>query len=149
VGRAVDENYGHAGPAFVARLRELLAARSGRADLIRRHRDLTDKLRGTTDLSGRRAPLVATVALTAELTSKWGITPGLTMPKPEVWLSLFAAEDATDNRPEMALDAAMEWIASNNFALWYPNCIRREPNGGWIGRTIQVGDKTTVATGVY
>lgn len=145
VGRAVDENYGHAGPLFVAHLRDTLATPGGRADLVARHRDLTEKLRGPNDLSSRRAPLVAVLALAADLCRRWKIAPGLTMPALEVWLDLFAADEATDNRPEMALDAAMEWVAANSFALWYPKCTRRDPPGGWIGRTVKVGDKTTVA----
>lgn len=145
VGRAVDDNYGHAGPLFVARLQELLKQSDGKARLMDRHRHLTEQLRGSSDLSGRRAPLVAALALAAELADRWGITSGLTVPVPAVWLDLFAADETTDNRPEMALDAAMEWIASNSFALWYPSCTRRDPTGGWIGRTIKVGDDTTVA----
>lgn len=146
VGRTVDDNYGHAGPAFVKRLRDLLATDGGREKLVARHRELADKLRGKTDVSSRRAPLVAALALAAELATRWGITPGLTKPKQDVWLDLFAAEDATDNRPEMALDAAKEWIAANGAAIWYPSFTRRDPQGGWIGRTIKVDDgRSTVA----
>ncbi len=145
VGRAVDDNYGHAGPLFVSCLQKLLGQPDGKDRLLQRHRELTDQMRGTNELTGRRAPLVAVVALAAELAASWGITPGLTVPALDVWLDLFAADETTDNRPEMALDAAMEWIASNSFALWYPNCTRRDPTGGWIGRTIKHGKVTTVA----
>lgn len=149
VGRAVDENYGHAGPAFVARLRELLAEDGGRDKLIARHRVLTDELKGTTDLAARRAPLVAALALAAELSHEWRIAPALTVPETAEWQALFTSQETTDDRAEMALDAVREWVASNGAALWYPNCTRHDPPGGWIGRTIEVdveGKKeTTVA----
>jgi hypothetical protein len=144
VGRAVDENYGHAGPAFVERLQREL--QGGKAALVRRHRALAASLRGATDLSGRRAPLIACLALAAQLAHEWGILPGLTAPKLEVWQGLFAGEDPTDNRPEMALDAAMEYVASNGNAIWHPGGSRNPPLHGWIGRVVELvdesGDKT-------
>jgi hypothetical protein len=145
VGRAVDLNYGHAGPLFVSRLIDLLKEPGGRERLVKRHRWYTGRLAGSTDLSQRRAPLVSCLALAAELAHEWGILPGLTMPPEDVWLEVFTAEAATDNRAEMALDAAREYIAANGAALWYPKCDRRQPAGGWIGRTIEVGGLSTVA----
>ncbi len=140
VGRAVDGNYGHAGPLFVEHLRRMLSEPTGRAALVSRHRAIAAKLVGMTDLSGRRAPLVACLALAAELCERWAITPGLSAPRPIEWLAIFAAEEATDNRPEMALDAAMEYVASNGAAIWYPGYPRRQPQGGWIGRVVEVVD---------
>lgn len=145
VSRAVDDNYGHAGPAFVARLLDVLKSEGGRERLVKRHAYWAEKLKGGNELSGRRAPFVGALALAAELAQRWDITPGLTPPSNQEWQSLITVDDQTDNRPEMALDAAVEWIASNNFALWYPGTVRREPAGGWIGRTIKVGDRWTVA----
>lgn len=138
VGRAVDENYGHAGPAFVARLRELLAKDGGRDKLIARHRALADEMKGTTDLSARRAPLVACLALAAELSRSWKIAPALTVPETAEWQALFTSQETTDDRAEMALDAVREWVAANGAAIWYAGCTRRDPNNGWIGRTVEV-----------
>ncbi len=145
VGRAVDLNYGHAGPLFVRHLIAKLNEPDGRDWLAKRHVWYTERLAGGTDLSGRRAPLVACLALAAELAHEWGILPGLTMPDEDTWRGIFTAESATDNRPEMALDAAREYVAANGNALWYPKCVRRQPSGGWIGRTLEVDGRTTVA----
>ncbi len=147
VGRATDEHYGHAGPLFVDHLKRVLLD-GGREALVERHRRMAERLRGSSDLSGRRAPLLACLALAAELCGQWGIAPGLTPPRPAEWLETFATEDATDNRPEMALDAAMEFVASNGAALWIAGAERRPPPSGWVGRVIEVGDGRVATVGV-
>jgi hypothetical protein len=145
VGQTVDENFGHAGPAFVERLVSLLAEPDGRTRLVDRHAYYIGKLKGATDLSGRRAPLVASLALAAELAHRWEIVPGLSVPSIEEWRSLFAGTEATDDRSEMALDALHEWVAANGSAIWVAGQNRKEPSQGWIGRTVQHDGKTTVA----
>jgi len=148
VGRAVDENYGHAGPLFVAKLREILAQPGGKDSLIRAHREFQEKYRGTSDISGRRAPLVATLALAAKLCHTWNLTPGLTPPPNRVWLELFTQDSAEDNRPELALDVVREWVASNGAAMWLAgpgNTGRQSPPGGWIGRALRLSDTWAVA----
>jgi Domain of unknown function (DUF927)/Cch helix turn helix domain len=141
----ITDNYGTAGPAFVARLRAMLAEDGGREELARRHTDLTEKFRGASDLSSRRAPLVACLYLAAELAVEWEIVP-LAAPDPAMWLELFSAgeQDRNDNRPEMALDVVREFIASNSDKLW-GNGDEHPPAAGWIGRDTKVDDAPAVA----
>lgn len=144
VGWAVDENYGHAGPAFVERLQLGLAHKDGAARLVERHQVIAQQHAGGNDMSGRRAPFVAALILAAELAHEWGIVP-FAQPSPELWLDLFVAEEITDNRPEMALQVAREFVAANASSLWNTGRTTA-PNGGWIGRKFVVGPdkKTTV-----
>lgn len=137
----IEANYGVAGPAFVMRLQEILTEPGGRDRLRQRHADITVQLRGTTDMTGRRAPLIAVVALAAELAYEWGITPW-EPPAPEEWLALFAADEERDNRPEMALDIVREYISGHASKLWgrvSASGDERPPASGWIGRDVDGG----------
>jgi hypothetical protein len=139
VKSGVEANFGTAGPAFVARLRDRLAEDSGPGKLRTRHRELTDLLRGSSDISGRRAPLAACLAFAAELAAEWGIVP---FPAPEVaeWGSLFASDEQRDNRPEMALDVVREYIATHANKMWgLPGNDERPPATGWIGHDAREG----------
>jgi hypothetical protein len=70
VKRGIEANFGTAGPAFVGRLQKRLSEDGGPGKLRGRHGELTELLRGSTDVSGRRAPLVACLALAAELAAE-------------------------------------------------------------------------------
>lgn len=130
-------NYGHAGPAFVERLRAELH-QHGTARLEQRHADLTESHRlGASDLARRRGPLVAVIRLAAELAAAWNIVP-FPSPEPEVWAGLFAASDPRDNRAALALEVVAEFIATNADRLYEPG--RTAPGGGWIGVRTQVND---------
>lgn len=145
VGRAIDENYGVAGPAFIARLQQHLQRPEGRDELRQRHRDLAEKYKGDSDMSGRRAPMVACLVLAAELVHEWGIVPFEPL-TPDLWLELFTGEDPTDNRPEMALEVVREFVAANASALWQPGLsAAAQPATGWIGRRIEADNTVTVA----
>jgi len=63
VRQGVEAHYGTAGPAFAARLQARLAEDGGTGKLRARHQELTEMLRGSTDMTGRRAPLAACLAL--------------------------------------------------------------------------------------
>lgn len=140
-----ESNYGVAGPAFVEQLRAGLAERNGPNRLIARHKQLVEAYRGETDLSARRAPMVACLALAAELAHKWGILP-FPPPSPAAWTELLvASEEMFDDRPEMALDLVREYVASQGRALWSPHTNDPPPFSGWIGRHIRVDGKPTVA----
>lgn len=132
VKSGIEGSFGVAGPAFAARLRARLAEDDGPGKLRARHRELTDLLRGDTDMSGRRAPVAACLALAAELAAEWGIVP-FAAPEPSAWASLFAADEQRDNRPEMALDVVREFIAANTARMWGMHGDGRSPSGGWIG----------------
>ena len=137
--RGIEANYGTAGPAFIAKLQAKLAEQGGAADLRRRHGELTGKLRGKTDMSGRRAPLIAVIALTAELAAGWGITP-FEVPGPDRWLGMFsAADDPRDNRPEMALDIVREYLAAHQDKMCGSNDGAVPPATGWIGHEAKEG----------
>lgn len=144
VKRGIETNFGTAGPAFVSRLQKGLAEEAGPGKLRTRHGELTELLRGGTDMTGRRAPLVACLALAAELAAEWEIVP-FKGPDTETWLSLLASDEQRDNRPEMALDIVREYIAAHSDKLWSGppkekkddkgfDGDERPPAAGWIGR---------------
>lgn len=137
------EHYGTAGPRFIERLQQLLAE-GGKRKLVARHLELTEAHRYDSDMSARRAPLVACLALAAELVTAWGIVP-FPPPEADVWRRLFAVGDQTDNRGEMALDIVREYIASHRREMWAPYTDNEPPFGGWIGRELDVDGKPSMA----
>jgi len=138
VKRGLEANYGTAGPLFVTRLQDLLAKDDGPARLRKRHAAITEKLRGGTDMSGRRAPLLAVVVLAAELAAAWKITP-FPVPGPADWLAMFAADDPRDNRPEMALDIIREYLAAHQDKMYGAGDGEHPPAAGWIGHEASEG----------
>lgn len=141
----VEANYGTAGPAFVARIQAQLADTSGPGKFCARHAELTDLLRGSTDMTARRAPHLAALALAAELAAEWEIVP-FAAPEPTAWLDLFTTADQRDNRPEMALDIVREYISAHAEKLWGGRPgdqdgkgDERPPASGWIGRDVACG----------
>ena len=145
ITRAIEANYGVAGPVFVEKLQQYLAShQGGQARLRQRHAELVEQYRGDTDMSGRRAPMVAALVLAAELVHGWDLVPFEPLPAAE-WHDLFTVAEQTDNRPEMALDIVREFVASNASHLWKPGHSTVQPVTGWIGRYLDVEDKPTVA----
>lgn len=130
------EHYGTAGPRYIERLQQQIAEGKKR-QLVARHLELTEAHRYDSDMSARRAPLVACLALAAELVTDWGIVP-FQSPEPAVWRRLFAVGDQTDNRGEMALDVVREYVASHRREVWAPYSENEPPFGGWIGRVLDV-----------
>lgn len=139
IKKGIEDNYGIAGPAFVARLQAKLAADGGAADLRKRHAAWTGKLRGETDMSGRRAPLMAAIALAAELAAEWKITP-FKVPGPDDFLAMYSsADDPRDNRPEMALDIVREFLAAHHDKMYGCGDGEHPPGAGWIGHDAKEG----------
>ena len=148
--QGIEANNGTAGPMFVSRLQERLAEEGGPEKLRARHGELTELLRGSSDMSGRRAPLVACLALAAELAATWKIVP-FKAPEAEEWMSLLTSDEQRDNRHEMALDIVREFIAAHSDKLWGgpPKADKkgnketggdeRPPATGWIGRDLPNG----------
>ena len=128
VKAGIEANFGTAGPAFVAHLQRQLAKDGGLAELRTRHRELTELLRGGTDMTGRRAPLIATLALAAELAAEWELIP-FSAPDVPAWLALFASADPRDDRSEMAVDIVREFVAARVSDLWYPGRRDHPPRG--------------------
>ncbi|MFG2130498.1 DUF927 domain-containing protein [Streptomyces sp. NPDC048751] len=138
-----SENYGTAGARYIEQLSELLAE-SGKRRLVSRHKELTEAHRYDSDMSARRAPMVACLALAAELAHAWDIVP-FKAPQMPVWERLFAVSDQTDNRGEMALDVVREYVAGHGAELWSPHTKEKAPFSGWIGRDLQIDKTPTVA----
>jgi hypothetical protein len=138
VKRGVETSHGTAGPAFVARLQTRLADDGGPGKLRARHAELTEMLRGGTDMTGRRAPLAACLALAAELAADWGIVP-FQPPGIADWSAMFAADPQRDNRPEMALDLVREYLAAHADKMWGSNDGSHPPASGWIGHESEEG----------
>lgn len=138
VRTGVETNYGTAGPAFTARLQAALAEAGGPEKLRTRHEELTELLRGGTDMTGRRAPLVACLALAAQLAAEWQIVP-YQAPDASEWPALFTSAEQRDNRPEMALDIVREYLASHDDSMWSPMTTERSPATGWIGHEAAEG----------
>ncbi|MEU7158315.1 hypothetical protein [Streptomyces chrestomyceticus] len=120
-----------------------LARGGGQARLLARHQALTEAHRYDSDMSARRAPMVACLALAAELAAAWGIVP-FGPPDARVWAEVFAVGDQSDNRGEMALDIVREYVATHRRELWCPYGDGDHPFSGWIGRTLQHEGRDTV-----
>jgi hypothetical protein len=146
VRAGILENFGTAGPAFAARLGARLAEDGGPGKLRARHAEITETLRGGSDVSGRRAPLAAALGLAAELGAEWEIAP-FAAPETATWADLFADDEQRDNRAEMALDIVREYIAAHDGKLWgaAPKGDQRTggdewpPPTGWIGHDAKEG----------
>jgi len=140
---AVNDHYGTAGPAFVARLRAELAG-PGPGRIRARHAALAEAHRGGSDISGRRAPLLAALRVAAELATAWDVVP-VAPPEQEVWAEVFHADELTDNRPEMALDVVREYVAGNYHALWRSGTRTKPSATGWAGRIVTTPHGPSVA----
>lgn len=129
-------SYGHAGPEFVRYILSGLAQPKGQDALKQRHRQLVEEFRGDSDMTSRRAPMVAALALAETLACGIGLLPYESLSY-DVWRGLFTAHNPTDNRPEMALDVLREYVAGHAHEL-YSNASRfmdeqRPPYAGWLG----------------
>ncbi len=128
-------NYGHAGPEFVEMIRAGLARDGGLARLRAAHAELREAVKGETDMTGRRAPMVAVLALAERLACKAKILPYAPLPT-ETWISLFSAGTMADNRGEMAMDVVRGYVAGHSAELWPAGgrlAREKPPFGGWLG----------------
>lgn len=144
VGAGIEEQYGTAGPAFAARLREHLAATGAAEELRRRHAALAARHREGGDVGRRRAVLIGALRLAAELAHEWDVCPLPSLDE-RVWADLFAVEQERDDRGEMALDIAREFVAKQEHRMWTA-LTRPEhiPPGGWIGAYLEEDGRKTV-----
>jgi hypothetical protein len=124
-------HHGHAGPAFVQRLTEVLATSGGLESLKERHDQLTSQLVGDSAISARRSRTVGVFALAEVLASEWGLLPYEPM-EPAQWLSLFAASAESDDRPRQALDVVREHVGTRMHEIWSKSAPQLEAAG--IGR---------------
>lgn len=129
----VFANYGHAGPRFAELVGKGLAREGGRERLRQRHKDLAALFAGDSAMTGRRAPMVAVLALAEAMACETGVLPYTALPA-DVWAQTFTTSAATDNQPEMAMDVVREYIAAHSFEL-YPGrgSDDRPPVRGWLG----------------
>jgi hypothetical protein len=134
------QNFGHAGPEFARRYRQMLTNDAKREQLHNRHDELVSALRGDTAMTGRRAPKIALLALAEELASAWGILPYQAMDISD-WQALFIEDvDTTDDRPEQAMEVIRAHVAANYSSLYDSQAAhswtageQRVPPGGWLG----------------
>lgn len=142
---ALFANYGHAGPRFAEMVRKGLAREGGKDRLRDRHKELTALFRGDNAMTGRRAPMVAVLALAEAMACETGILPYDALPA-ETWAKTFTTSSATDNQPEMAMDVVREYIAGHSFEL-YPGRgpDDRPPLRGWLGAVQVRGTQTCIA----
>jgi hypothetical protein len=141
------DNHGVAGPEFVRRLVEQIGKPGGLEALRSEHEQLRVQLLGTTDMTGRRAPKVAAVALAEILAHRWGLIPYEPLPV-ERWQRMFAdVADQTDDRPEMAMDVLRAHVASHGAHLYRQGQSTRDdqPHAGWLGLVPTVGAPSWVA----
>lgn len=141
------DNHGTAGPAFVEKLLEQISTPEGLAFLRTEQEQLRVQLLGITDMSGRRAPKVAVVALAERLAHRWGILPYQPMPL-EQWQTMFTdVVDESDNRPEMAMDVLRAHVAAHAAHLYRQGQSKRDeqPYAGWLGLVPPAGGATWVA----
>lgn len=141
---AVLQNHGHAGPAFVELVRKGLAREGGKDRLRLRHKELTDQFRGDNDMTGRRAPMVAALALAEAMACETGILPYEPLPI-TVWQKTFTSSNATDNQAEMAMDVVREYLAAHSFELWPGGLDQRPPLRGWLGAVKAQDNATRIA----
>lgn len=131
-------HHGHAGPAFVQRLSEVLATPGGLEGLKLRHEQMTAELVGDSAISARRSRTVGVFALAEALASEWGILPYQPM-GPAQWLGLFAASAESDDRPRQALDIVREHVGTRMHELWSKSTPQLEAAGltrtpmQWLG----------------
>lgn len=128
-------NHGHAGPEFIQYILSGLAQPNGREALKQRHRALVDEFRGASDMTNRRAPMVAALVLAETLACGIGLLPYEPLPH-DTWRGLFTAHNPTDNRPEMALDVLREYIAGHAHELFTATRAAmndKPPYSGWLG----------------
>jgi hypothetical protein len=138
VKNGITANFGIAGPMFADRLRAL--SDSDRADLTRRHKLLTNKFRGPSDISARRAELVACLYLAGQLAAEWKIVP-FRVPPAAAWMELFAEgdQDRNDNRPKMALDVVAQIVGSHQDRMLRGTHGGNPPAAGWMGHYAKEG----------
>lgn len=144
---SVFANYGHAGPAFAAIIRKGLARDGGRERLRQRHQELAEQFRGDNDMTGRRAPMVAALALAEAMACEVGILPYQPLPV-STWATKFTTATSTDNQPEMAMDVVREYLAAHSHELWstaHFGSTNLPPLRGWLGAHKTIDNQPHVA----
>lgn len=132
--RAVAENYGHAGPAFV---RAVLAHREEWGAWRDRYEQVVADLAGdaTSVIEQRRARHVAVLRMAAGIAEAYDVV-GWTAPE-TLWQSLLVsgAGREDDDRPAAALHVAWDWAVghAHHFLGMRPS-MHGEPSRGWAGR---------------
>ncbi|MGW1595284.1 DUF927 domain-containing protein [Streptomyces sp. NPDC002343] len=135
VREGVLAHHGHAGPEFIQYILSGLAQPNGRDKLKEHHRTLLAEFRGAGDMTNRRAPMVAVLALAEILACRIGLLPYEPL-SADIWRGLFTAHNPTDNRPEMALDVVREYVAGHAhelFSVTRAALHEKPPYSGWLG----------------
>lgn len=140
VAEGVAQHYGHVGPAFVG---ELLAG-DKREWIVERHAELTAVHRTGSDITRRRAPLVALLQVAEEVGCWAGLLPYEPM-STERWAELLGGNQATDNPGERALEVVRSFVARNPHRMYSEKTSEISPAGGWIGARREFDGRDVVA----
>lgn len=126
-------NYGHAGPAFAAKVVELLAGDKGaRGQLRVRAAELAKHFKGDNDIANRRADRIGILMLAEELACGWGVLPYEPLTAAQ-WLAAIQTAEVTDDRPQMAMDALAGYLAANPGRVSSTDGKGATvPHGGWV-----------------
>jgi hypothetical protein len=144
---AILTTYGTAGPAFAARLIEMLAEQDGLEQLRKRHDVLADEHSGAAgnDVARRRSRHVAAIHLATQLAHEWGIVPFGALETAD-WTELLSEEEAREDRGAMALEVVRALIASQGHRVQplstgkigaAAGALTMTPPGGWIGAHVE------------
>lgn len=146
---AIGEHHGVAGPAFIAKLQQLLAEPGGVAALRKRHQVLVDAHAAAAgnDIARRRSSLVAALHLGLQLAHEFEVCP-IAPPDLPVWSELLGEEAAREDRGAMALDVVRGLIAAQGHRIAplgaKPDTVAA-PAAGWLGQRVMHKGEPSVA----
>lgn len=130
VGAGVDACYGTAGWAYLQKVVAL-----GAEEVKERYGDILGQLRFEGRLAKRRAPMVAALALAAELAAEVGVLP-FSAPPVAWWHERFGQATDSDNRPEDAREVVRAWVLANSERIRETGAVAQQPSQGWAGKHV-------------
>lgn len=138
-GDGVMHNYGHAGAAFVEAFTP-----EWRQWIQARHAELTAEHRTTgTDITRRRAPMVALLQVAEEAACRVGILPYEPMTTDQ-WQTLVQSAQGVDDPAERALEVVRSFVERNPYRV-YTGSALDVPSMGWIAARGEQDGREVVA----
>lgn len=137
-GDGIMHNYGHAGAAFV----ELLTP-EWREWIRVRHAELVVEHRTGTDITRRRAPMVALLQVAEETACRVGILPYEPMTTDQ-WCTLVQSAQGVDDPAERALEVVRSFVERNPYRVYTGNTLD-VPSVGWIAARGEQDGREVVA----
>lgn len=127
VSEAIAQHYGHAGPAFAAKL-----TADKHEWISSRHAELAAEHRQGSDIARRRAPQVALLQLAEEIACRTKLLPYQAMPTQQ-WAELLGSNQAADDPAERALEVVRSFVSRHPHRMYSPASVADAPSAGWIG----------------